>query len=105
LTQLRSKIFFTIRFFQEIEKYSQEKEVGFDAAYEKINSMVLKMAYKFYEGKKACYRHRICYDNFPFEYNVVGILEGESRDYDIFIAKHKQQYELERTIEQFKSEK
>lgn len=65
----------------------------------KLESQLFNIGYKCYKGKRTIKRNDIFYDEFPFIYNVVGYLEGETREFDICWHKHKQGAELKRSLE------
>lgn len=65
---------------------------------------MLKFCSKFYQGKNHCFRHQVFYDQYPFEFNNIGILDGESRDYDVFVTKHNNFEDLDGVVQQLDHE-
>lgn len=70
-----------------------------------LESQLFNIGYKCYKGKRIIKRNDIFYDEFPFIYNVVGYLEGETRDFDVCWHKHKQIGELKRSLELIQQER
>jgi hypothetical protein len=82
-----------LKLLREIEE-SPEKE-----------TQLLRVGYKFYSTKRVAGRHNALMDEFPFMYNGLGIVEHESRNFDVIFNKHLNIEEIHRAMDIIDREK
>jgi hypothetical protein len=75
------------QFYKIIEKIKIDEELNYTAALEKVNSLLYKIAYRYYDSREGCQLHNVFFDRFPFEFNVIGMMKGQPKDFDLLLQR------------------
>ena len=99
LSLIRNKILFLKIFFEEIGYFQVEKQMSYEQAWSHIDSLLLKIGNKHYDGSDKGQIEKMLAEKFPFEVNSTRFASGESRDFDVFLHKPQDSLEIEDLID------